>query len=628
MRFQFRSEVRTVSGRLLVAGLLLLGLADRAVAAHAPAPSPAGAPAPQVILPPLRPWHGASLGLVVPPEDPWITPCERSGLTSTPRYDEMTAWLRRLDAAAPQVSMISLGKSPEGRDIWMVIASAEGARTPEALKRNGRPTLLAQAGIHSGEIEGKDAGMMLLRDMTVRGAKRRLLEGANFLFIPIFNVDGHERFSRFNRINQRGPVESGWRTTATNLNLNRDYAKADAPEMKCLLRALNAWDPDLYYDLHVTDGADYQYDITYGFTGPEGYSPAASRWMETVLTPWVNRDLQAMGHIPGPLVFMLDDADPSRGIAAWMAGPRFSNAYGNIRHLPTVLVENHSLKPHGQRVLGTYVLLESTLELLGRHGRELQAATRADRERRPAEVTLRWRHQEGAPDSIDFLGIEARQIPSAVSGGMRLEYTGRPFTRRIPHFRRSVPETTVRRTPAYWIPAAWTEVIDRLALHGVRMERIAREESRTVEVYRLRDIRFETRANEGRVPVSASPSLETRRATFPPGSVRVPTDQPLGELITVLLEPASPESFFRWGFFTSILQETEYVEGYVMEPMAERMLAADPALRAEFEAQVAADTLFARDPRARLHWFFARTPYSDSAWDIYPVARELGAGTR
>jgi hypothetical protein len=161
----------------------------------------------------VAPWNGASRALLLPAEHPWATPFEQSGLTRSPSYDDTVAWLRRLVEAAPQqLKMVSLGDSDEGRAIWMVIASRDGAATPEALRAHGLPVLLAQAGIHSGEIDGKDAGMMFLRDLTVVGTKRALLDQASFLFIPILSVDAHERSSPYGRINQRGPAETGWRS--------------------------------------------------------------------------------------------------------------------------------------------------------------------------------------------------------------------------------------------------------------------------------------------------------------------------------------------------------------------------------------------------------------------------------
>jgi len=156
-------------------------------------------------LPPVRAFEGPSRRLIAPPTDPWITPAEAGGFERTPSYDETIAWLERLAAATPRVRLVSLGKSGLGREIWMAVASAEGAADPEALRANGKPVVLAQAGIHAGEIDGKDAGLMLLRDLTV-GKKLDLLQRASLLLIPILNPDGHERVERLGRINQRGPT--------------------------------------------------------------------------------------------------------------------------------------------------------------------------------------------------------------------------------------------------------------------------------------------------------------------------------------------------------------------------------------------------------------------------------------
>lgn len=574
------------------------------------------------LLPPALPWNGKSTQLTAKSDDPWLTPCERSDYALTPRYDATVAWLKRLDEASPQVTMLSLGKSPQERDLWMVVVSADGAATPDALKRNGKPTLLAQAGIHAGEIDGKDAGLMLLRDLTVGGSQRDLLDHANLLFVPIFNVDGHERFSAFGRVNQRGPTECGWRTNANNLNLNRDYAKTDTPEMRAMVRAINAWDPDLYYDIHVTDGIDYQYDITYGYNGEQAYSPNASRWLEGTLRPAVNKDLAAMGHVPGRLIFNVDD-DLAKGLADFVSGPRFSNSYGCLRHTPTILVENHSLKPYKQRVLGTYVLLESTLRLLGRRGAELRAATRVDRALRPAQVPLSWKTGPGDTSLVDFLGVTSRRTHSALTGGMRTEWLGQPVRLKLPYYRQTAVDVTVARPKAYWIPPQWSDVIERLRNHGLQMETLDAPRTVEVEMYSLEDVKIAGRANEGHIGMTATPVVETRQQTFPAGSVHISTDQPLGDLAVVLLEPRSADSFFQWGFFPQVLQETEYVEAYVIEPMAEAMMAAEPALRAEFEAKVAADSTFAKDPDARLRWFYRRTPWRDDTWRLYPVAREV-----
>jgi hypothetical protein len=602
-------------------GLLALTLLPAPGLAAAASDVPA-TPAPAEILPPVPEWNGKSRALVAKPDDPWITPCETSGLQRTPRYDETIAWLRRLADAAPEIDMLSLGKSPEGRDIWMMVASSELAFTPETLRAAGKPTLLAQAGIHAGEIDGKDAGMMLLRDLAF-GSKRDLLQQVNVLFVPILNVDGHERFGPWSRINQRGPVEMGWRTSARNLNLNRDYTKLDTVEIQHLVRALNAWQPDLYLDLHVTDGADYQYDITWGGNGDHAYSRAIGRWIDRELTPDLERALRDMGHVPGPLIFMVDERDAARGVDYWTASPRFSNGYGDARHLPAVLVENHSLKPFDQRVLGTYVLLEATLRSLAKRGGALRRAIADDSHRRPDELALDWIAGNGDPPSLDFLGVESLLTPSAISGALRVTWTGEPRRARVPHVKRTTPALVTKRPRAYWVPAAWSDVITKLEMHGVQIERLEQPREQDVEVQRITAWSLETKPFEGRVrvtPTSIAPVR--RRIVFAPGSARVPTDQPLGDLVMLLLEPESPDSFFQWGFFFEILQRTEYAEAYVLEALAERMLEADPNLRAEFERQLLTDAAFASNPEARLDWFYQRTPYFDDRWRLYPVGRE------
>lgn len=580
-----------------------------------------GDPAGTAILPPEPAWTGGSRSLLVPPDDPWATDFEKSGGKETPRYDATMDWLERLADAAPEIELVTLGMSPEGRAIRMAVVSSSGAFTPEAMAKDGKPVLLVQAGIHSGEIDGKDAGLMLLRDLTVRKLKAKLLDGANLLFVPIVNVDGHERFGPYNRINQRGPREMGWRTNARNLNLNRDYAKLDTPEMRAMIATINTWKPDLYLDLHVTDGADYAYDITWGYDGPHAYSPNVAAWLDAYLTPAAERDLEAMGHVPGPLVFSVDGGDFSRGITLETSSPRYSDGYGSARHLPTILVENHSLKSYERRVLGTYVLLESTLRSLASYGAQLRRASEEDAKTRGAQVALAWKVPEGTPQSIQFQGVRYTRVASAISGGVKTVWGGEPEDMVIPYPQKTEIAASATPPKAYWISAIYPEVIERLEAHGVRLERQDKASSREVGMYRVSKWVFDAAPFEGRTRVKGEVTLEPHTVNYPAGSVRVPVNQPLGTLIMLLMEPLSPDSFFQWGFFNASLQRTEYVESYVVEAMAEQWLKDDPQLAREF-TEALSDPRFAADPAARLDWFYRRTPFSDDRWGLIPVGRE------
>lgn len=613
----------------IIMALLVMQIASFANAQPVPAPTSRefSEAASHAILPPLIPWNGKSRALIAPKDDPWITPAEKSDFRTTPSYEETSAWLRKLVAAAPeQLQMISLGKSAEGRDIWMIVASHQTQSTAVALRKSDKPTILAQGGIHAGEIDGKDAGLMLLRDMTVRGTKRDLLKRANFLFVPIFNVDGHERTSPFGRVNQRGPESMGWRTNSKNLNLNRDYTKVDTPEMAAMIRALNQWQPQLYLDLHVTDGSDYQYDITFGSNGATGHSPAIAAWLQKVFTPAVTNELTAMGHIPGStdVANWIDATDPSKGIKGWMADPRFSNGYGDVRHLPTVLLENHSLKPYEQRVLGTYVFLERAIRAAASGAAALRHAIETDRNARAPSIPLAWDIDPNAPiDTIEYKAIESRTIPSAISGAKRIEFNGKPVTLKIPYQHADHISVSVARPKAYWIPPAWNDVVERLQLHGIQVERIKEPRDVKVTMYRLEQAKpQEEQPFEGHIQMTAKPVAVPRTEHYAAGSVRVSTDQPLGDLAAILLEPLSPDSFYQWGFFDQVLQQTEYIEGYILEPMAEQMLAADPKLADEFRKKLATDSAFRASPKDRLRWFYLKTPFADERWKLYPVGRE------
>ncbi|MCM2315379.1 MAG: M14 family metallopeptidase [Thermoanaerobaculia bacterium] len=579
-------------------------------------------------LPPEASWSGKSESLIAAANDPWITPAEASGFERTASYDETVTWLRRLEKSDKRIRLVSLGRSPLGRDIWMVVASKHGAFSPNAVRKSGKAVVFFQAGIHSGEIDGKEAGMMLLRDIVVRGTKRELLDDAVILFVPVFNVDGHERVEEFGRINQRGPKNAGWRNTAQNLNLNRDYAKADTPEMRAMLRALQAWQPDLYVDIHVTDGADYQYDVTFGFNDDWGWSPSISRWLRSTLTPALDRDLRAMGHHPGPLVQGVAGDDLTKGIYNWSASPRFSNGYGDAVHIPTVLIENHSLKNFRRRVLGAYVTMESMTRAVIANRDSLREAIAADRNARPATVPLSFGARDGENPTIELDGIEARFEPSPISGDIRTSFTGRPVKLSVPLVLYDKVTASATRPKAYWIPPTKADVIERLRAHGIAMETIREPRTLEVEMYRLTDSKldvgrpWEPNPFEGRMRMTATPVMETRRETFPAGSVRVPTDQPLGVMAMILLEPASPDSLFRWGLFNEVLARIEYYESYVLEPVAEAMLAGDSELAKEFRAKLEDDKEFRGDAAKRLDWFYAKTRFQDDRWLLYPVGRE------
>lgn len=559
----------------------------------------------------------------------WRTRAEQTDYTETGRYDEVAELCRRMVAFSPDARYTSFGQSGEGRALPLLVLSTERAFTPEAAHRSRRPIVLIQNAIHAGECEGKDACLELAREMLVTGQLAELLEHVTLLIIPVFNVDGHERFGPYNRANQNGPREMGWRTTAVNLNLNREYVKADAVEMQAWLRLWNAWQPDLLIDTHTTNGSDHRYDVFYTAITHQGAAEPVAAWIIDVLYPGIVPPLAAAGVETLPYCWPRDRKDVAAGLAGSVDfSPRYSTGYGALCNRPALLIETHMLKPYGRRVQATREMLVQVLKTVNRQPAALRDAVRAADElctrtrgghydgRVPLRVEL-----TGESHPVVYKGFVPRVRTSDITGGEIVDYTDTPIDIATQMYDQTNVTVSVVPPAAYLIPPQWTEVVARLEWHGVRCGRLTQPVRLPVESYRFEDVRFEATPSEGRqIPhYRAEPVREERE--FAAGTIIVPLDQPRAKLAVHMLEPEAPDALVAWGLFNTIFERKEYAESYVMEPIARQMLAADPALRQEFEQRLATDEAFAASARQRLDFFYRKSPYWDARHCVYPVAR-------
>jgi len=568
----------------------------------------------QNFLPPFQPWKGKSEAILLKSSERFVTPFELSNGENSATRVQLYDWFSELMKEYPIVSRQSIGKTAQNRDIWMY-----------AIRKAGKtkPTLLFQAGIHAGEIDGKDAGMLVFRELLSK-KNQEILNNVNILFIPILNVDGHERASEFNRINQRGPTVMGWRSNALNQNLNRDYTKLDTKEIQSVIKVINTENPTLYMDIHVTDGADYQYDITYGFLDEHAYSPNISKWLKSNYRPTMDLALGKAGHIPGPLLFAVNDDDFNDGNNEYTFSPRYSHGYGDARHLPSILVENHSLKPFKQRVLGTSILVLETLKLLAEKGKELNLAIKADQNPKSDSITLSWDFPKAINDSMSFKGIESRKKTSSSTNGTYVEWLGKSENKTIPVRKNNIPVLKIKPPAFYVIPVQYQEVIENLKSHGIEMHTIQNDSTLVLCMYRFTNPQIQGKLPmQGRCRLKAETDIEIKPHQFLKGSVVIKTNQALGNLACLLLEPSFTDSYFQWGFFPECLERTEYFETYVLEPYAADALLKNPRLKAEFEKKKAEDEAFSKDQEAQLRWFYERSPYADDTYLLYPVGKSL-----
>jgi hypothetical protein len=561
-------------------------------------------------------------------ETDWLTFYEKSGYNETPRYVETMAYCNRLDAASGWVAVTSFGKSPQGRSLPLVIIDKQGFTSPEQIHNSGRIILLVQACIHAGESEGKDAMLMLIRDMVINKKYAGLLDHVSIVFIPIFNVDGHERFGPYNRINQNGPKEMGWRATADNLNLNRDYLKADTPEMQAWLKMFNEWMPDFFIDTHSTDGADYQYVLTYLIEIYGNMDQKLTEWSKESFIPAMEKDMSGKNLLICPYVTFRNWTELKSGLIYRVAPPMLSQGYTAFRNRPGLLIETHMLKPYKQRVEATYECIVSSLGILSSESENLKKRiAEADQfssssSFRSLDFPLQFKTLENDSTMVPFLGMQYETIKSEVTGDSYNKYLQKPVTINLPSFSVNKPSMTVKLPEAYIIPAEWESVIQRLSLQGIRMVKLSEETRLKIQTYRFTNPKWQVNPYEGRHPMSNIEYQEiTEERVFPAGSVIVQMDQPSSRIIVHILEPKGLGSYLYWGFFDPIFEQKEYAEEYVIEPMITKMLADDPELKKEFEEKKKSDPAFAKNPVMITNWFFMKTPYFDKRKNIYPVGK-------
>jgi murein tripeptide amidase MpaA len=573
------------------------------------------------------------------------TLAELSNFQQTGRTDEVERLSSELARTWPDaVNSFEYGRSGEGRPMRALVVSRTGALTAEQIRARKIPLLMLQGGIHPGESDGKDAGFIAIREMLEGSAAPGALDRIAILFVPAFNTDGHERTGRWNRPNQVGPQETGWRTTSQNLNLNRDYTKADAPEMRAMLHLIDTWDPLVCADLHVTDGADFEPDISIQVEPINQGDPDLRASAVSMRDRLIDR-LAELGSLP--LNFYPDFAktdDPASGFALTVYSPRFSTGYFPQRNRYTVLVETHSWKKYEHRVKVTFNTIVTLAEQVAAQGQEwLKLCQQADETAKALggrDVTLdyvtRWREparagtavdqrDDAGARTIDFRGYAYTRNQSAISGDLVTVYDPKtPQIWRVP-MRDAVKPLLVVRAPGagYVVPVGFVpEIAPRLAAHGIATVEVkGRRTGVRANIFRAREVKFSAAPFEGRMRAQLDGSWSELVTNIESGALFVPVTQALARLVAALFEPRAPDSLAAWGFFNACFEQKEQMEPYVAEQIAAQMLATDPAMRAEFTARLAADPYFAASPGDRLEFFLRRHASWDERYNLYPVMR-------
>ncbi|MBC6607957.1 M14 family metallopeptidase [Hymenobacter sp. BT188] len=567
----------------------------------------------------------ASLLFIAPPD--WRTPFEKGNGNTTATYAECIDYYKRLDAAYPEITLREAGTTDIGQPLHEVIVSLDGDADPASVRAKNRRVVFIQNGIHPGEPEGIDASMMLVRDYVQKKELRRQLKNVTLVLIPIYNVDGSLNRNSTTRTNQNGPQEYGFRGNARNLDLNRDYIKQDSRNARSFAQLFQRWQPEVFVDTHTSNGADYQYTMTLIDTQRDKLHPAMSEYMQQRLLPALYAGMEKKKWPLTPYVDF-EGRTPESGIRGFLETPRYSTGYTTLFNTLGFVTETHMLKEFAPRVRVTYDFLDLLIRTVNQDAAQIkQARATADQQTRTQiEFPLTWKLDTTQVDKFSFRGYEGRTKTSEVSGQPRLYYDRKaPFTRPINYYHTYRPTTTVRRPVAYLIPQAWGEVLERLRLSGVQLQRLRSDTTLTAEVYYVEDYKTSPRPYEGHYlhsQVKLRP--EQQALAFRKGDYVAILDQQAARYLVETLEPQATDSFFNWGFFDSILQQKEHFSDYVFEDLASELLRRDPQLRQKLEARKKEDQAFAKSASAQLDFIYRRSPHYEKSYQRYPVARWLG----
>ena len=556
------------------------------------------------------------------------TPFESGNQNQTTTWAQCIAFYERLAADFSSVLQFwQIGVSDNGIPMHAGLVTSDGELDRERLGAAGRPVFFNNNGIHPGEPEGIDVCMALVRDFCTQPQRLAGLGRAAFLFIPVYNVDGCVNRNTTSRVNQVGPESFGFRANGRNLDLNRDFIKCDSLAAQVFNQFFTDWDPDVMVDTHTSNGADYRYTMTLIHTQTDKLGGRLGAFVRDTMLGAIYDDMEQRGWPTTPYVHPLKES-PADGFRHMLDVARFSTGYAALHHSIGFMPETHMLKPFAERYASTRALVESVLAFTVIHGTEIQALRREARAAVAAKKRwpVHWEIDFSRPRMTPFKGYRAVYRPSRLGNYLRLAYDrAQPWDGDVAVFERCVPDIEVDTPKAYLVPRAWREVIERLSWNKVQLRLLDQAQTLQVRAWHIAGLKTRPTPYEGHmfhdeVALTASQFAYQAQA----GDALVALDQPNARYAVETLEPQAHDSFFRWGFFNSMLEKKEHYSDYVFEDLALEVLQEEPALQAAFDQWKLDHTALLSDQRAVLDFIFSNARrFREPGWMRYPVMSVL-----
>lgn len=554
--------------------------------------------------------------------DSYATFFEKGNGNQSADYAEVLRFYHQLDADFETIQLKTFGVTDSGEPLRVVIFDAD--KKFDYKTKTEKLFLLINNGIHAGEPDGIDASMQLFRDLALR--RIAVPKNVVVIAIPVYNIGGLLNRNATSRANQNGPEEYGFRGNARNFDLNRDFIKTDTRNTQAFNQIFHDFSPDIFIDNHVSNGADYQYKLTYIMTEPNRLGNALGEFIKTEMTPAIVTDLQSKKVESTPYVNVWHGT-PADGFAQFSDTPRYATGYTSLFNSLGYVVETHMLKPYAERVKVTYDFMVSTLQYADKNvtliknkraenGKQYQVGN---------SYPIQWTIDSSKVEKIKFLGYEGGYKKSEATTGQRLYYDrNKPYTKEIPFYGTYKAVKNIKIPKAYVIPQGQWKVIELLTNNQLAYTRLEKDSLMEVESYRIVNYKTAKNAYEGHYPHSNTQVVVTKtKVNFRKGDYVFATQQAGVKYLLETLEPEAVDSFFNWNFFDTILQQKEGYSDYVFEDSASEYLKQHPEVKAKLEEKRNQDKAFADNPEAQLDWIYKNSPWYETAHLQYPIYRIL-----
>ncbi|MDI1256057.1 MAG: M14 family metallopeptidase [Flavobacterium sp.] len=562
--------------------------------------------------------------LVAQKTNKYDTYFEKGNGNQSADYAETISYFKMLDADFASIEMKEMGLTDSGEPLHIVVFNADKNFDFVQIQKENKAIILINNGIHAGEPDGIDATMLLFRDLAL--GKINIPKNTVIVTIPIYNIGGALNRNATSRVNQNGPERYGFRGNARNYDLNRDFIKSDTRNTKSFVEIFQKTNPDIFIDNHVSDGADYQYTLTYIMTQHNKLGESLGDYLNLEMMPYLIDDMKQKKIETTPYVNAWSET-PEKGFQQFFESPRFATGYTSLFNTIGFVVETHMLKKYDARVKATYEYMVSAINFTDKYYERVKQK-RLENERQYApgnNYTLLWEVDSTKVSRIPFMGFEGLRKKSDVTTGDRLFYDRKkPFTKSIPFYKEFKASKEIVIPEAYIIPRSFWDVIDLLKSNGIAYFQLQKDTIIEVESYKIADYNTVTSAYEGHyLHRNTKTTSSTQKIVFHKGDYVFSTRQKGVKYLLETLEPEGIDSFFNWNFFDTMLQQKEGYSDYVFEDLAAELLRNEPKLKSELAQKIKDDKAFAENPDAQLDWVYKHSVYYEKAHLQYPVYRMM-----